>query len=750
MRSSPLDDAAFLTADAPEGVAPRFHGSTTLDAPRGEVVAATLWATAHGVYEATIDGVPVTDSVLNPGWTSYEWRLAYQSYDVTAIVRGGTGDLEVGLLLGNGWWRGRLGFGAANANYGDGIAVAAALEVEFRDGRRQRVTTSPQWRATASGITRNSLYKGQTVDARVHGDEPVLAVRAVEIDRATLEPQAAPPILRHESLAPRRIWRSPSGRTLVDFGQNLVGWLRFTVRGRRGDVIRLRHAEVLEDGELGTRPLRHADATDELILSGGDDVFEPTFTFHGFRYVEVEGWPGELGPEDLEAVVVHSEMARTGHFRCSDELVNQLIENAVWSQRGNFLSVPTDCPQRDERLGWTGDIAAYAASASFPFDTSDFLDSWLRDLRLETEHAPDRAVPFVVPAVLKYADFPEGHLSEWSGPTAIWGDAAVWVPQALWHAYGDRERLAAHYPAMVLHLTSIEPLISERGLWENGNQFGDWLDPDAPPEDPAAAKADPAVVATACLYRSASFAADAAEELGKDEDAARWRALAERTRAAFVRHYVQADGRIHSDCATVYALAIAFGALEGEVRGRAADRLAALVRSSGYRVTTGFAGTPFITWALSETGHVEDAYRLLLERECPSWLYPVTMGATTVWERWDSMLPDGTINPGEMTSFNHYALGAVVDWIHQVVGGLRPASPGYGRVRVEPRPGPGIEWAETSLLTRGGPVTVAWRVSDGELTLEVGLPDGVPADVVLPDGRVVEVAGGGHTFSARV
>ncbi|MFI8632850.1 family 78 glycoside hydrolase catalytic domain [Microbacterium sp. NPDC077663] len=750
MRGSPLDDAAFLTADAEEGVAPRFRGSAPLHAPRDEVLSATLWATAQGVYEATVDGVPVTESVLNPGWTSYEWRLAYQAFDVSTIVRSGHGDLEVSLLVGNGWWRGRLGFGDANASYGDRIAVAAMLEIEFRDGRRQRVSTSPDWRATASDITRNSLYKGQTVDARIREDEQVLAVRTVEVDRRTLEPQAAPPILRHETLALRRVWHSPSGRLLIDFGQNLVGWLRFTVRGRRGDVIRIRHAEVLEDGELGTRPLRHADAMDELILSGGDDVFEPTFTFHGFRYVEVEGWPVELHPEDLEAVVVHSEMARTGHFRCSDDLVNQLVENAVWSQRGNFLSVPTDCPQRDERLGWTGDIAAYAASASFPFDTADFLGSWLRDLRLETEHAPNRAVPFVVPAVLKYANFPAGHFDGWSGPTAIWGDAAVWVPQALWHAYGDRERLAEHYPAMVLHLTSIEPLISERGLWEHGNQFGDWLDPDAPPESPEAAKADPAVVATACLYRSATFAAEAAAELGEQTDAARWRALAERTRAAFLRHYVQSDGRIHSDCATVYALAITFDVLEGDVRDRAADRLVALVRESGYRVTTGFAGTPFVTWALSETGHVEDAYRLLLERECPSWLYPVTMGATSVWERWDSMLPDGSINPGEMTSFNHYALGAVVDWVHQVVGGLRPASPGYARVRVEPRPGPGIDWAETSLHTRLGHVSVAWRMTDGQLDLEVALPDGLSADIALPDGRVIEVDGGGHTFTSRV
>lgn len=443
---------------------------------------------------------------------------------------------------------------------------------------------------------------------------------------------------------------------------------------------------------------------------------------------------------------MHSEMERTGYFTCSEPLVNQLVHNSVWGQKGNFLSVPTDCPQRDERLGWTGDLSAYAASANFQFDTADFLDGWLRDLREETRHADGQVVPLIVPEVLKYAHFPDGFSLPWHRATAVWGDAAVWVPQALWWSYGDPERLADYYPAMVMHLDSIEQDVSATGLWDRGNQLGDWLDPDAPPEDPAAAKADPSVVATACLYRSASFAAEAAEVLGKSADAERWRALAERTRAAFVEHYVDDEGIVYSDCATVYALAISFGVLDGGLRDAAGRRLAELVRASGYRVTTGFAGTPFVTWALSETGHLEDAYRLLLERESPSWMYPVLMGATTVWERWDSMLPDGTINTGEMTSFNHYALGAVVDWVYQVVGGIRPESPGYASVRIQPQPGPGIDWAETTYRTAKGPVSCVWSAENGRLRVEVSLPDGVPARVVLPDGSRFDVVGGAHVF----
>lgn len=743
-----LEGAVFLAADLDRSAAPRFRTEVELDRPRSELVSAEFAATAHGVYEARIDGEPVTDSVLNPGWTAYEWRLAVQRFDVLELVRDGSGPLRIELLLGNGWYRGDLGFAQAHANYGDDIAVAAALRLTWADGSVQRVTTSRAWAASASEITRNSLYDGQTIDARRRGhDGPALAVREVEVDRTSFVPQEGPLVRRQEVLRPERIWVSPTGRTLVDFGQNLVGWLRLRVQGPAGTEVTIRHAEVLENDELGTRPLRHADATDVFVLSGGLDEFEPTLTFHGFRYAEVSGWPGELGRDDIEAVVVHSEMTRTGWFSCSEPLVNRLIENSIWGQKGNFLSVPTDCPQRDERLGWTGDLSAYAASASFQFDTARFLDNWLADLRVETAHNAEDAVPLVVPDILKYANWPEGFSLPWHTATAVWGDAAVWVPEALWNAYGDAEALAAHYPAMVMHLDSVERDVSDTGLWDRGNQLGDWLDPDAPPEDPAAAKADPVVVATACLYRSASFAARAAQVLELAADAARWSALAERTRAAFVEHFVR-DGRIHSDCVTVYALAIAFGLLDGIDRVACAERLAELVRESGYRVTTGFAGTPFVTWALSETGHVEEAYRLLLERECPSWLYPVTMGATTVWERWDSMLPDGSINPGEMTSFNHYALGAVADWIYQVVGGIRPAEPGYARVRIQPVPGPGIDWASTAYESVRGRIECSWRVVDGGFELDVVLPEGVPADIVLPDGRIESVAGGAHHFAA--
>lgn len=640
-----LDAAEMITAGTDRAAAVVLATSVTLDQAPDEVRGARLLATAHGVYEATVNGRSASDAVLSPGWTSYEWRLQVQEHDVTAAVVAGAGDVSVEVLLGNGWYRGDLGFEGALASYGTETGFLATLEITFDDGAVQRVVTSPAWTARASDTPENSLYGGQRVDARLRARTTPLEVRTVDLDRSTLVPQTGPLVTRHEVLPALRVWSSPSGRTLVDFGQNLVGWLRFTVSGPAGEEVVVRHAEVLEDGELGTRPLRAARATDTFVLSGGTDTFEPTLTFHGFRYAEVTGWPGELTTDDLEAVVVHSAMRPTMEFASSEPLVDQLIHNVVWGQKGNFLDIPTDCPQRDERLGWTGDIAAFAATASFQFDTADFLHKWLLDLAEETRHAPQGAVPYVVPEVMKHGDLSHFDNPFDTTPTAVWGDAAVWVPQALWTAYGDEERLAAHYPGMVLHLESVEAVLSPSGLWDQGFQFGDWLDPDAPPDAPAAAKADPGVVATACLYRSASFAAEAARVLGRADDEVRWSGLADRTRAAFVAHYVD-GGRVRSDCTTVYALAIAFGVLEGDDRAAAGNRLAELVREGGFRVTTGFAGTPYVTWALSETGHVDEAYRLLLEKECPSWLYPVTMGATTVWERWDSMLPDGSINPG--------------------------------------------------------------------------------------------------------
>jgi alpha-L-rhamnosidase len=380
------------------------------------------------------------------------------------------------------------------------------------------------------------------------------------------------------------------------------------------------------------------------------------------------------------------------------------------------------------------------------FDVDDFLRDWLGDLAAE-QQAADGRVPVVVPDILKYVERPK----HWPVPdsTAIWSDAAVWVPWALWWAYGDRQVLADQFDSMASHVRRVESLLSPTGLWDEGFQFGDWLDPTAPPDEPGMSRADNGVVATACLYRDAHVVRDAARLLGRDEDAAYFGNLAERTRTAFNDHYVRPEGHIHSDAETTYALAIVFELLDPEVEQVAGDRLDELVAKSGHHIQTGFAGTPFVTHALTKTGHLATAYRLLLQKECPSWLYPATMGATTIWERWDSMLPDGTINPGQMTSFNHYALGAVADWMHQIIGGIMPLEPGYSKVLIAPQHGGDIHWTRSSLETRHGKISVSWsRDDDGSIELDIAVPDGVTALVQLPRTPQQEFGSGQHRLSS--
>lgn len=708
---SPIDDF---------GGAPILRATVHLDEGHGAITNAQWHVSALGVFEARINGAPVGNEVLSPGWSAYEWRVRYRSYNVTARVRDG---VTLECLLGNGWYRGRLGWSGARCIYGDRLGLIAQLDVTFADGHVQSIETNESWSAHPSTTTENDLYDGQTIDARRASEEKESAVEVLDFDTSRLVPYVGPPVVRRERLKPTRVWTSPSGKTLVDFGQNLVGWIRLRATGAAGTAITVRHAEVLENDELCTFPLRTAKATDTFILSGGNDEFEPTLTFHGFRYAEVEGFPGSLTADDLEAVVVHSDMRRTGYFECSDDIVNQLHRNVVWGLRGNFLDVPTDCPQRDERLGWTGDLAVFAPTAAYLYDVDGFLRDWLLDLAAEQKD--QGRVPVAIPDILKFDKQRASGLGAIIDTTAIWADASIWVPWALWMAYGDVSVLDTQFESMAAHMRRVESMMSPNGLWDQGFQFGDWLDPDAPVDQPWHAKVKPQVVATACVYRSARMLAEAARLTYRVDESAEFDALATRTRAAFNEHFVEPNGRILSDAATGYALAIVFGLLDDDIAKLAGNRLAELVEERKFRISTGFAGTPYMTDALTMTGHLDHAYRLLLERECPSWMYAVTQGATTIWERWDSMLPDGSINDGGMTSFNHYALGAVADWMHRTIGGITPLEPGYAKVLVDPKPGGGITWAKASLDTRHGTIKVDWHLEGDRLVVDVEAPDAI-------------------------
>ncbi|HEY5515245.1 MAG TPA: family 78 glycoside hydrolase catalytic domain, partial [Pengzhenrongella sp.] len=607
------------------------------------------------------------------------------------------------------------------------------------DGARHVRAADGSWTSAPSGILMDDLYNGQTTDLRPRSAGSGGAagpVEQVEGDLDVLVAPDGPPVRVTQVLPAQRVWRSPAGRLLVDFGQNVVGRVRLRVRGSAGQQVVVHHAEVLEHDELGVRPLRNARATDTYLLAGAaEEVLEPTFTFHGFRYAEVDG-VDDLDPAQVDAVVLGSDMARTGWFESSHELLNRFHENVVWGMRGNFLDVPTDCPQRDERLGWTGDIQVFTPTAQFLHDSAGFLRSWLQDVA--ADQAPSGAVPFVVPDVLR------------NGMTATaWGDAAVVVPWVLYERSGDIGVLERQLPSMRAWVEYVDGRAGADGVWAGDFQFGDWLDPTAPPEEAYRAKADPDVVATAYLVRSADLLCRAADVVGDGPTAAYAGDVLERARAGFRREFVTPAGRVLSDAQTVYALALRFDLLADDAqRRRAADRLADLVRTSGFRIATGFVGTPLVTDALADNGHLDLAYRLLLQTGCPSWLYSVSMGATTVWERWDSMLPDGTINPGEMTSFNHYALGAVADWLHRTVAGLAPAAPGYRRLRVVPRPGGGLTHASARHVTPYGEASVSWRLGSDSLTVDAVVPVGVTADVDLP-GLRTEVRHGHHTWTVR-
>ncbi|HWE60762.1 MAG TPA: family 78 glycoside hydrolase catalytic domain [Chloroflexota bacterium] len=712
---------------------------------RAGVARARLYVTALGVYEAQLNGAVAGDHVLDPGWTSYSHRLRYQTFDVTELLRQGRN--AIGAMLGDGWYRGRLSFGGGRRNiYGDRLALLAQLEIHYMDGSTDRIGTDETWRAATGPILEADLYDGETYDARLersgwstpgYDDHDWAGVRLLDRDFATLVAPSGSPVRRTELVAPVAITTSPAGSTIVDFGQNLVGRVRLAGAGPAGQTITLRHAEILQDGALCTRPLRRARATDRYIMRGGTETWEPRFTFHGFRYVEVEGWPGELRAEQLRAVVCHSDLERTGWFECSDPLVNRLHENVVWSMRGNFLDIPTDCPQRDERLGWTGDIQVFAPTACFLYDSAGFLTSWLGDLAAEQDAAG--SVPFVVPNVVAGA----------TPPAAAWGDAAVIVPWVLYQRYGDAGILATQFASMRAWVDLIAERAGKGRLWDQGFQFGDWLDPNAPPDRPAGGHTDPHLVATAYFARSAELLGLAAGIIGRSDDAERYLALAAQVREAFNREYVSPAGRLASDSATAYALALQFSLLQdADQRRHAGERLAMLVRDSGYRISTGFVGTPLVCDALCSVGAYDVAFRLLTQRGCPSWLYPVTMGATTIWERWDSLQPDGSVNPGEMTSFNHYAFGAIADWLHRTVGGLAPAAPGYRRLEIRPHPG-GLTHARARHRTPNGLAECAWRIDAGRIEVVVVVPPNTTAGVTLPgrDAAPIDVGSGTHRWS---
>lgn len=687
-------------------------------------VRARLYATARGVYEARLGGTRVGDAELAPGWTEYHRRIQYQTYDVTDLLRTGTNVLAA--VVADGWWSGYVGFDPRRPahHYGTAPAFLAQLVLDFADGSRRTVATDRAWVEGPGEIQVADLLMGEHVDARrrVRGwDETAEApgfrpVAVADTDPGPLVAEPDHPVRVTRQIAPVALHQKETGRTIVDFGQNLVGRVRLTLRGAApGRRIVVRHAETLTDGELYVANLRRAEATD-VFVAGEDAVetFEPRFTLHGFRYAEISGHPNDLAAADVSALVLHSDTPWTGRFESSDRMVNQLQSNITWGQRGNFVSVPTDCPQRDERLGWLADAQIFAPTASRNADVSAFFARWLRDV-VDGQDAGG-AFKDVAPAVT---------MDREAAPA--WGDAGVIIPWHLWRTYGDRDVLRRCFEPMVAWVRHIHRHNPDL-IWRNrtGNSYGDWLQVDAEtPRD---------LLATAYFARSAQLTADAADVLGRDDAAAAHRSLHAAIREAFITEFVHPDGTVRGGTQTGYLLALAFGLLPGHLVPAAVGHLAGDIRARGNRLTTGFVGVGLLCPVLSDHGRADLAYALLEQEEYPSWGYSIRHGATTIWERWDGWTDRDGFQSAAMNSFNHYSLGSIGDWLYGRVAGLdqTPGSVAYRELLLRPVPGGRLTWARAEQETVRGHAACGWALAHDRITVTVAVPPGSTAVLDIP------------------
>lgn len=714
---------------------------------------ARLYATASGVYELTINGRAVAPDLLAPGWTTYRRRLLSQTYDVTELVGGGRNCIAG--VLGDGWFRGRLEWSGTNGRgrYGDQLALLAQLEIEYVDGTRQVVATDPDWRTSTGEIRRADLYDGCELDMRMEqtawrlpdfDDTTWAPARGIALDTSTIEPWATPPVRPIDELAVEleRIASGDPRVIKVDVGQNITGHLSITVRGARGVEVIVEHAEVVEpDGSLHRRALRTAEARDRFVLADDQTItLVPAFTFHGFRHAEIR--------TDAEVIAVHavaisSDLPRRSRFECSDERINRLASNIYWSVRDNFVSIPSDCPQRDERMGWTGDAQAIASTACLLLDARQFWSSWLEDLALDQR-------PDGVPSVVLDDESARGR--------AGWADAATIIPWAVYESYGDQTVLERQLPSMIRWVetqrSKRHPEGPRAGLLAGEFQFGDWLDPDAPGDQPWITKIDGDFLANAFFAHSARLTADAAGLLGHSDIQQAYSELADEVAALTWSTWEEHASGSQTGC----AVAIMFEIVNDAQRDELGRRLRDLVVDAQGAVSTGFLGTPLVLPALARCGHFNAAYTMVLRDETPSWLYQVAMGATTTWERWDAIRPDGSIHDGailphgpddpvdddhHMLSFNHYAYGAVLDWIHRHLGGVAPVlgDPGYRSIGGAPAPCESINWAATTVSADGGEVALRWEVSDGRFDAVLDVPNGSTAQFVPPVTSTMTIDG---------
>lgn len=711
---------------------PMLQKSFTLE---NKVKSARVYATALGLYELEINGQRVGEDYFTPGWTSYQNRLQYQTYDVTDLLSEGNNDIQA--LLGNGWYKGYLGWEGNNALYGDRLSLLMQMHVTLENGEEIIIQTDPSWKATGSPILMSELYHGETYDARLEEKENEwVAVETIPYTKDILVAQENEPVRKIEEIKPIELINTPKGETVIDFGQNMVGWVRFSVQGEAGKTVKLLHAEVLDkEGNFYVDNIRTAKQTISYTLKGGEkETFEPRFTFQGFRYVQLIGFEEDINLDDFTGVVLHSAMEVTGEFECSDPLINQLQHNILWGLKGNFLDVPTDCPQRDERLGWTGDAQMFIRTATYLKNVAPFFTKWLRDL--ESDQAEDGGVPFVVPNILG-EDGEAGGSPDHPFSSAAWGDAAVICPWTIYQVYGDTRLLEEQYDSMKAWVEYIRQQGENEYLWNTGFHFGDWLALDSKPDSYVGAT-DIDYIATAFYAYSTFLLKKTAEVLGKESEVEHYQKLYKNIVNAFRNEFITPSGRLAVPTQTACVLALMFNLVEGETKERTIEKLVELLKEEDYHLTTGFVGTPYLNHVLTENGYNDIAYKLLFQKDYPSWLYQITKGATTIWEHWDGIKEDGSFWSADMNSFNHYAYGAIGDWLYRKVVGINldESYPAYKRSIIQPIPGEGLTYARGSLETMYGTIESSWKISDNNrMEVQVTIPPNTEAEIILPNSK---------------
>ena len=720
-----------------------------------KIAKARMYVTALGIYEMTLNGEKVGDIYFAPGFTSYKHQLQYQTYDVTEQLKSAEGmENELIAIVGGGWAVGSFTYKRVNRNYADRQALLCELRIAYEDGSEEIIGTDESWDVTLDGAVKETeFYNGEVYDATV--DMEKIAWHKAAKEQVKLQPeimaQYGAPVKAHEVFHPVSVAKAPSGVVIYDFGQNFAGVISAKIKGTKGQKITFRHAEILMDGELFTKPLRSAKQEAVYICRDGEQTWSPRMTYMGFRYVSMEGAAEE--DVELSAIALYSDVEDNGEFSCSNELVNKLQSSIRWGAKSNFVDIPTDCPQRDERMGWTGDIALFSPTAAYNFDMSRFLEKWFKDVR--SEQNKGGGIPVTVPLVVVPGQW------EIMIPMAVdhWGDVCILAPWAEYKMRGDLGLLKTMYPTMKRYMkackfwASLGSVGKHKYIWKLLHHYGDWC---APGIGMWAWMGRGKWTATACMSHSSKILSQIAELLGEKEDAVYYRNLSEKTAKAYRDLLMEKDCTVKKEFQTAYVLPLYYGMLSKEDKKKTAAHLARIVRENDYHIATGFPGTPYILFALADNGYEEDAFKMLMTDTCPSWLYEMKVGGTTIWERWDALREDGTCNTGDddgtggMVSFNHFSYGAVGDFLYRRIAGIEMLSGGGKKVRIAPMVGGELTQARGVVNTAYGKLTSEWWITDGKFTLHVDIPCSTTAIVKLPGGKEVTLGSGSYTLEEKM